>query len=149
MDVQGLAQAGIDAFNDRSFREKAKDLMDPHVVIVDFPGGQELHGPEGYIQYSERFLNAIPDLKGTVIEHRVSGNKVTTRVNGQGKFTGTLQTPQGSFPGNGYLVDIAYQIQQIFNDEGRVVRFVVNYDLQNFMRQLGIQHHNSNSNPAR
>ena len=35
MDVKGLAQAGIDTFNDRSFREKAKDLMDPNVVIVD------------------------------------------------------------------------------------------------------------------
>jgi len=139
MDVQGLAQAGIDAFNDRSFREKAEDLIDAKALIVDIPSGQELHGPDGYIQYSERFLNAIPDLKGTVIEHKVSGNKVTTRVNGQGKFTGTLQTPRGSFTGNSYLVYLEYQIQQVFNDEGRVVRFVVNYDLQNFMRQLGIQ----------
>jgi predicted ester cyclase len=138
MDVQGLAQAGIDAFNDRSFREKAEDLIDANALIVDISSGQELRGPNGYIQYSEGFLNAIPDLKGIVIEHKVSGNKVTTRLHGQGKFTGRLQTPQGSFPGNGYLVDIAYQIQQIFNDEGKVVRFVVNYDLQNFMRQLGI-----------
>jgi predicted ester cyclase len=138
MDVQGFAQAGIDAFNDRSFREKAEDLIDVNATIVDIPSGQELHGPNGYIQYSERFLNAIPDLKGTVIEHKVSGNKVTTRLSGQGKFTGTLQTPQGSFPGNGYLVYLEYQIQQIFNDEGKVVRFVVNYDIQNFMRRLGI-----------
>lgn len=138
MDVQGLAQVGIDAFNDRSFREKARDLMDANAVIVDSPTGRELRGPDGYVQYSEGFLDAIPDLKGTVIEHKVSGNKVTTRVNGQGKFTGTLQTPQGSFPGNGYLVDMEYQIQQIFNDEGKVVRFVVNYDRENFMRQLGV-----------
>ena len=138
MDVQGLAQAGIDAFNNRSFREKAEDLMDVNAVVVDIPTRQELHGPDGFIQYSEGFLNAIPDLKGTVIEHKVSGNKVTTRVHGRGKFTGTLQTLQGSFPGNGYRVDIEYQVQQVFNDEGKVVRFVVNYDIQNFMRQLGI-----------
>ena len=139
MDVQGLAEAGIDAFNDRSFREKAKDLIDADAVIVDSPTGQELHGPDGYIQLSDGFLNAIPDLKGIVIEHKLSGNKITTRVNGHGKFTGRMQTAQGSFPGNGYLVDMEYQIQQVFNDEGRVVRFVVNYDLQNFMRQLGIK----------
>lgn len=138
MDVQGLAEAGIDAFNDRSFREKAKDLIDADAVIVDSPTGQELRGPDGYIQLSEGFLNAIPDLKGIVIEHKVSANKVTTRVNGHGKFMGRLQTAEGSFPGNGYLVDMEYQIQQVFNDEGKVVRFVVNYDLQNFMRQLGI-----------
>ena len=138
MDVQGLAQVGIDSFNDRSFREKAKDLMDANVLVIDSPTGQELHGPEGYVQFSEGFVNAIPDLKGTVIEHKVSGNKVTSRVRGQGNFTGTLQTPQGSFLGNGNPVDIEYQIQQEFNDEGKVVRFVVNYDIQDFMRQLGV-----------
>lgn len=138
MDVQGLAQVGIDTFNDRSFREKAKDLMDANVVVIDSPTGQELHGPDGYVQFSEGFVNAIPDLKGTVIEHKVSDNKVTSRVRGQGNFTGTLATPQGSFPGNGNPVDIEYQIQQEFNDEGKVARFVVNYDIQDFMRQLGV-----------
>ena len=138
MDVKGLAQVGIDTFNDRSFREKANDLMDANVVIIDGPTGQELHGPDGYVQYSEGFVNAIPDLKGTAIEHKLSGNKVTSRVRGQGNFTGTLQTPQGSFPGNGNPVDVEYQIEQEFNNEGKVVRFVVDYDIQDFMRQLGV-----------
>ena len=137
MDVKGLAQAGVDAFNDRSFREKAKDLMDPNVVIIDAPTSQELRGPDGYVQYSEGFVTAIPDLKGSVVEHKVSGNKVTSRVRGQGKFTGTLATPTGNIAGNGNPVDIEYQIEQEFNDEGKVVRFVVDYDMQDFMRQLG------------
>jgi len=137
MDVKGLAQAGVDTFNDRSFREKAKDLMDPNVVIIDAPTSQELRGPDGYVQYSEGFVNAIPDLKGTVIEHKVSGNKVTSRVRAQGNFTGTLVTPQGTFTGNGNPVDIEYQIEQDFNDEGKVVRFAADYDMQDFMHQLG------------
>ena len=137
MDMQELAQAGIDTFNDRSFREKAKDLMDPDVVILDKPTNQELRGPDGYVQYSDGFVNAIPDLKGTVIEHKVSGNKVSSRVRGQGHFTGTMVTPQGSLPGNGNTVDIEYQIEQEFNNAGKVVRFVVDYDMQDFMRQLG------------
>jgi predicted ester cyclase len=137
MDMQQLAQAGIDTFNDRSFREKAKDLMDSDVVILDKPTNQELHGPDGYVQYSDGFVNAIPDLKGTVIEHKVSGNKVSTRVRGQGHFTGTMVTPQGSLPGNGNPVDIEYRIEQEFNNAGKVVRFVVDYDMQDFMRQLG------------
>ena len=138
MDVQGLAQAGIDAFNDRSFRVKARELIDPNVVIVDNATGQELYGPEGYIRYSEELLHAIPDLKGTVVEHRVSGNKVITRLHLQGRFTGTLQTPQGSFPGNSHLVDMEYQVQQIFNDAGQLVRVVIHYDRQELMRQLGV-----------
>lgn len=138
MDVKQLAQAGIDTFNDRSFREKAKEQMAPNVVIIDGPTGQELHGPDGYVQFSEGFINAIPDLKGTLVEHKVSGNKVTSRVRGQGNFTGTMVTPQGSMPGNGNPVDIEYQIEQEFNDEGKVVRFAVDYDAQDFMRQLGV-----------
>ena len=138
MDVKALAQVGVDSFNDRSFREKAKDLMDPNVVVMDSSTGQERHGPDGYVQFSEVFVNAIPDLKGTAIEHKVNGNKVTTRVRGQGNFTGTLQTPQGNVPGNGNPVDIEYQIDQEFNDEGRVVRFAASYDMLDFMHQLGL-----------
>lgn len=136
MDVQQLAQAGIDAINDRSYQEKAKDLMDENVLIIDRPTGQEIHGVDGYIQYSEKFVSAIPDLTGTVIEHQVKRNKVISRVRRQGKFTGNLQTPHGRLHGNGNPVDIEYQIEQEFNDAGKVQRFVVQFDLSDFMYQL-------------
>jgi predicted ester cyclase len=137
MDVQQLAQAGIDSFNDRSFREKARDFMDPNVVILDKPTNQELRGPDGYVQYSEGFISAIPDLQGTAMEHKVSGNKVISRVRGQGHFTGTLQTPQGNMSGTGNPVDIIYEVEQEFNEQGKLVRFAIDYDILDFMRQLG------------
>jgi len=136
MNVQQLAQTGIDAFNDGSFQETAKDLMDENVVIIDQPTGQEIHGVDGYIQYSERFVAAIPDLTGTVIEHQVKQNKVISRVRRRGKFTGKLFTPHGSFQGNGNPVDIEYQIEQEFNEAGKIKRFVIHYDLPDFMHQL-------------
>ena len=137
MDLKQLAEATADTFNDRSYRDRAKDMMDPDVLIVDKPTNQEMRGPEAYVQYSDGFVNAIPDLRGTVIENKQSGNKVTTRVRGQGHFTGTMVTPQGSIPGNGNPVDIEYEIEQEVNDAGKVVRFVIDYDMQDFMRQLG------------
>src|SRR5215211_25425 len=106
MDVKQLAQDTVDDFNDHSFREKAKDVADPNIVIVDKPTGQELRGVESFVQYSEGFVTAMPDLKGQAVEHKVNGNKVMTSVHGQGTFTGTLYTPQGSFPGNGKRLDI-------------------------------------------
>jgi predicted ester cyclase len=138
MDMEKLAQATADSFNDRSYRDKAKDAMAPDVVVLDKPTNQEMRGPAGYVQYADGFVNAIPDLQGTVIEHRASGNKVTSRVRGQGHFTGTMVTPLGSMPGNGNPVDIEYQIEQEFDDAGKVVRFVIDYDMQDFMRQLGM-----------
>jgi predicted ester cyclase len=137
MDLEQLAQATADSFNDRSYRDRAKDMMDPDVLIVDKPTNQEMRGTDAYVQYSDGFVNAIPDLRGTVIENKQSGNKVTSRVRGQGHFTGTMVTPQGSLPGNGNPVDIEYRIEQEFNDAGKVVRFAIDYDMQDFMRQLG------------
>ena len=138
MDVKQLAQDSVDMFNDRSFRQKAKDVMDPNVVVFDGPTGQEMRGPDGYVQYSEGFITAMPDLKGTALEHKVNGNKVTTRIHAQGTFTGTMVTPQGSMPGNGKPLDIEYQVEQEFNDAGKLMRFAVTFDMQDFMRQLGM-----------
>ena len=138
MDMEQLAQATADSFNDRSYRDKAKDVMDPDVLIFDKPTNQEMRGPEAYVQYSDGFVNAIPDLKGTVVETNVSGNKVPSRIRGQGHFTGTMVTPQGSVPGNGQPVDIEYRVEQEFNDAGKVVRFAIDYDMQDFMHQLGM-----------
>jgi predicted ester cyclase len=138
MDVKQLAQDTVDSFNDRSFREKARQVAGPDITVMDRPTGQELHGVDGFIQYSDGFINAMPDLTGTAMEHSVNGNTVTTRVHGKGTFTGTLNTPQGSFPGNGNPVEIDYQLEQEFDEAGKLVRFVVNYDMQDFMRQLGL-----------
>ncbi|HEV8717301.1 MAG TPA: ester cyclase [Candidatus Binatia bacterium] len=138
MDVKQLAQTTLDMFNDRSFRTKSKDMVDPGVVVTDSPTGQEMRGVDGFVQYSDGFVVAMPDIKGTAIEHTVNGNKVTTRVRGQGTFTGTLTTPQGAVPGTGKSVDLEYKLEQEFNDAGKLMRFTVNYDMPEFMRQLGV-----------
>jgi hypothetical protein len=138
MDLKQLAQSTVDDFNDRSFRQKAREAADASIVVKDRPTGQEIRGVDGFIQYSEGFVTAMPDLQGTAVEHKVSGNKVTTIVRGKGTFTGTLQTPQGSFPGNGNPVQIEYELEQEFNEAGKLVGFTVNYDMQDFMHQLGL-----------
>ena len=138
MDLKQLAQAGFDAFNDRSFRQKAKDLMDAKVVVVDTPTSREMQGPDAYVQYSDGFVTAMPDIKGTVLEHTVNGNKVTSRIRGTGTFTGTLHTPQGDVPGNGKKLDLEYQAEADYNDAGKVTRITFNYDMPAFMRQLGV-----------
>jgi len=138
MDLKQLAQTGFDIFNDRSFRQKAQELLDPKVVVIDVPTGQETTGVDAYVQYSDGFVTAMPDIKGTVIEHKVNGNKVTSRIRGQGTFTGKLRTPQGDVPGNGNKLDLEYQAEAEYNDAGKLVRIVFNYDMPAFMKQLGV-----------
>ena len=43
-------------------------------------------------------------------------------------------------------MDIEYQIEQEFNEAGKAVRFAANYDVQEFMRQLGLQSLHCNYN---
>ena len=95
-----------------------------------------MYGVEKYIQYSKRFVNVIPDLTGTAIEHQVRQNKVISRARQRGKCTGKLHTPYGSVQGNGNTVDLEYQIEQEFNDAGKIKRFVVHYNLPKFMNPL-------------
>ena len=71
MDITELAQNTVDMFNDRSFREKAQDVANANIVVSDKPAGQEFRGVDGFVQYSEGFVNAMPDMKGTAIEHQV------------------------------------------------------------------------------
>ena len=138
MDSKQLAQSTVDQFNDRSFRTRSKDLVDANIVTVDGPTKQEMHGPDGYVQYNEGFVAAMPDIKGTVIGQEVNGNKVTTRVNAKGTFTGTMQMPQGKVPGTGKKLDIVYSFEMETNAAGKITRYAVAYDMQDFAHQLGL-----------
>src|SRR5512142_1644726 len=138
MDVQKLAQRTIDDFNNRKYRQSAKEIAEPDIVVIDAPTGQQLKGIDNFVQYSDSFVNAMPDLRGTPLESKLNGNTVTTQVHARGTFTGTLKTPQGTFTGTGKPVDLNYQIDQEFDNAGKLVRFAMHYDMQDFRRQLGL-----------
>ena len=58
--------------------------------------------------------------------------------NAKGTFTGTMQTPQGMVPGNGKKLDIVYSFEIETNAAGKITRFAVAFDMQDFARQLGM-----------
>jgi predicted ester cyclase len=137
MNPVDIAKLQINGFNDRSFRTSAQNYVSDHIVVVDAQSGQELRGLEGFKQYAEGFVAAMPDIKGTILDQKVNGNTVITFVRATGQFTGQLQTPQGTVPGNGHKVDFPYQLEiRVEND--KIVRFTATYDMQTFMGQLGL-----------
>lgn len=136
MNVQLLTQPHFETVGEPGFLEKAASLMDENVVIFDKSTGQEWHGVKGYIQCLAELINIIPDLKSKVIKHQTYDNKIISRLQMHGKFTGTLRTAEGIFFGNGNPIDIEYQIEQELNRAGKVKRLVFNYDLPEFMYQL-------------
>jgi predicted ester cyclase len=79
----------------------------------------------------------MPDVKGTIVDQKVNGNTVVTSLRATGTFTGQLQTPQGTVPGNGNQVDFPYQFE-ILVENDKIVRFTTSYDMQDFIGQLGL-----------
>jgi hypothetical protein len=79
----------------------------------------------------------MPDIKGAILDQKVTGNTVVTNARATGNFTGQLQTPQGVIPGNGNKVDLPYQLE-ILVENDKIVRFAATYDMQSFMGQLGL-----------
>ena len=137
MDLLELTLSGFDAFNNRTLRDLEPDI-DPNIVTVDVPQGLEMQGKEAYFAYNEGFSTAIPDIQATVVSHEVSGNVVRVTARGTGTFTGQMETPQGTIPGNGNPFDMEYHTEFEYSDEGKLVRFSSDYDLQAFMSQLGM-----------
>lgn len=136
MNVQQLDQYNFEIFSENNFLEKTIGLMDERVVIFENPTGKEMHGVDGYIRYLAEVVNIIPDLKSRVIEHQFYEDKVMSRLQMRGSFTGTLQTREGIFYGNGNPIDIEYQIEQQLNPAGKVRQLTFNYDLPDFIDQL-------------
>jgi peroxiredoxin len=133
-----IAQQLIDGFNDRTYAENAPHLFSPDCVTVDLPSGQELYGIEGAVQSNDIWVKAFPDAYAEVVSHDVQGNTVTTVINASGTFTGQMMLPDGTaIAGNGQSLAMDYQ-QTITNENGMVVRFEANYDMQNMLSQIGL-----------
>lgn len=137
MDLLAMTQQGFDAFNNGTFRE-LEDLIDPNIVTIDVPQGLEMQGREAYFAFNEGFSKAMPDLQATIVSSEVSGNVVRVVARGTGTFTGQLEMPDGVIPGNGNAFDMEYESEFEYSDDGMLVRFTSNYDLQAFMGQLGL-----------
>ena len=136
MNIEQIPEPRVEIFSEHGFLEKAANFMESDVVIFDRSTGYEGYGLDGYIQYLTEFVKLIPDLTSKVIDHQTYDDKLISRLQMQGKFTGTLQTDEGIFFGNGNPIDIEYQVEQEFNHLGKVRRLVFNYDLPEFLFQL-------------
>ena len=137
MNPTEIVEKVVGSFSDRSFRENSGELFAADAVTVDGPSGQEFQGVDGYVEYAEGYATAMPDIKTTVVSSEADGDTATATVHAQGTFTGEMATPEGTVPGTGASLDIEYQI--VAEIEGdRIARFTVNYDQQDFMRQLGV-----------
>ncbi len=138
MSVQDVARMHYEAFNNRTFQANAKKYVDEHLASIDEATGREEHGVQGYVQGTQRWVTAFPDAHIEVVKQQVSGNRVISTLRGTGTFTGQLETPQGTIPGNGRKLDMEFR-EELEIQNNKMVFSRLSYDMQTMMRQLGIQ----------
>jgi predicted ester cyclase len=124
-------------FNDRTLQEEAHTIIDPNVVHINRPTGRQLDGLDAFVQNSLDFIAAFPDVHIEMIAEQVNGNTVVVTFRNIGTFTGQLEMPGGPVTGHGNRIDFESQVE-VAVEEGKIVRWTVDYDLQEFSRQLGL-----------
>ena len=137
MSVQDVVNQHYEGFNQNSYQANAKSYIDPNVVYLDVPTGQEARGLEGYIQYANGWRGAFSNANVHVVDQKVQGNTVVTTFRGRGTFDGQFPTPQGMIPGTGRDIDVEFKETATVNGD-KITNLRLEYDPQELMRQLGI-----------
>ena len=100
--------------------------------VGHYPGGQDIHGPEGSKELTGVFYTAFPDLQHIIEDIVAEGDKIvgrfTIRAGHKGEFMGIAPT-------NRQVTFTAISIYQLA--DGKIVEAWVEYDALGLMQQLG------------
>ena len=107
------------------------ELMAPEYVHHDVLS-PEAFGLDGYRQFSDRYLSAFPDLKMTIDDEVVAGDRIVTRWTATGTHEGDLP----GLPRTGKKISVTgITIARLSN--GKFVESWNNWDALGMLRQLG------------
>jgi len=113
--AQSLAARRYYTFWNTGDASFAKAALSDDFKDLNLPQGRP-QGPQGPLQASQHFREAVPDLKVKVIEMMMVSDRVIGRLHFTGHFTGKFMGQQG----NGQIVDFsAVDIYRIAN--GKIV----------------------------
>ena len=107
------------------------ELMAPDYVHHDVLS-PEAFGLDGYKQFADRYLSAFPDLKMTIDDEVVAGDRIVTRWTATGTHDGDLP----GLPRTGKKVSVTgITIARLSN--GKFLESWNNWDALGMLRQLG------------
>jgi len=122
----------VDALINHGNMAVADEVFAPEYVYHG-PGGQELRGPEGFKQLITLFRTAFPDIRLTIRDMVVEGDKLVSRFTAQGTHKGDLM----GIPPTGKRISVTgIIIHRIAG--GKVVESWENFDQLLMMQQLGV-----------
>ena len=134
-DLTRIARDMVNSFNESDW-ERTRALLTPNTVYNELGTQRSLKGPNEIIEALQGWKQAMPDVKGTVLNCIASGNTVTMEVSWTGTQTGPLEGSAGTIPpsGKSQTTPSAW----IFEFEGGQIRESRHYfDMVTLLTQIG------------
>ncbi len=129
---KAIARLLIEEVFNRGNLAVADKIIAPDFVHHD-PNTKEFRsGPDGFKQFLQRYRNAFPDLKISILQQIAEGDLVVDRWSGSGTHSGELM----GIPPTGKQVTLSgISIHRIVG--GRITETWNNYDALTMLEQLG------------
>jgi predicted ester cyclase len=126
-----LAARRYDTFWNTGDEALAKAALSPHFVDRTPPPGR-VQGPEGSLQASKAFRQAVPDLTCEVEQMLVVGDRVVAHLHFAGHFTGSFNGMQGKGQAIDFIATDIYRVT-----DGKIVENWHLEDNLTLLKQLG------------
>ena len=137
VNIELIAAALYENFNFRRVDESA-EWVARHCEWLDVPSGTMFLGPEGYLAFAQKWLDAFPDAWLEVTSVIGRGDRVVSELIARGTHGGPLIGPtEQIIEATGRHVEMrCSEVLEIEN--GQIVRARFYYDALTVLRQLGV-----------
>lgn len=112
-------------------------LVDRNFEWTNVPLNIKKRGQQGYREFLNLWLSALPDAKVDVKTIQANDDWVVVEFTGKGTNSGPFNGPEGQIMPTGKQVEVNFcELFQIKN--GKIVRGKLYFDSASLMRQLGV-----------
>ena len=116
--------------------EGALSLLADDFVLEDPALGMRFDGPDGFREWVQPFLTAMPDASTELTLVVDGGDWVATEHTGRGTHTGPFPTPEGEIPPSGRSVELRFgEFFQL--RDGKIALLRAYWDSATLFRQIG------------
>lgn len=129
------ARRSIEAF-DRADWATFRELFHPEMVYEETGSGARVEGLDAFIEKSQEWRSALPDVHGEIVRILVDGDMTVLEVIWRGTHTGPLGTPAGPVAPSGAAVEVWATVWQRW-DGGQVVGYRHHLDVLTMLAQIG------------
>lgn len=131
-----IVEEHIRAFSNKDWAAWAKTIH-PEATYQEYATNRMAKGSDAIMEGLKTWVDAFPDIKGTVTNTVAEGDRVVLEITWSGTHRGTLAGPMGAIAPTGRQGEI--HGVEVFVFEGDLIKEMRHYfDTMELLRELGI-----------